>query len=90
MHRRDFIGRAALGAAAVSQAPANRQTLGPKAPSSDLKIAVVGLGRRGMKLLETVHKIPGTEVSVCCDIVGDRLDEARRFVRDIPFTALMG
>jgi predicted dehydrogenase len=43
-----------------------------------------------MRLLETVHQLPGVEITACCDIIGDRLDEARRFARDIRFTALAG
>ena len=90
MDRRDFFGKATLGVAAVSEAFADPQPVAPTAPSGDLKIGFVGLGRQGMKLLGIVSKMPGTRVTICCDIRGDRLDLARQFVRDIPFTAVTG
>src|SRR4030042_5933376 len=81
--RRDFLGRAALGAATASQALAASQPPGASTPAAaNFGVGFIGLGRRGFELFETVRRTPAIRISGCCDIVGERMDQARRLVPD--------
>lgn len=46
------------------------------AKSSMIQIGVIGTGKRGLGLIDTINKIPNLKVVACCDIIPENLDEA--------------
>jgi predicted dehydrogenase len=69
--RRGFLGRSALGAAALATAVGAR---GQEAPSQRVVVGVMGLGR-GLSLAEQFATQPGVEVRYCCDVDSKRAAE---------------
>jgi len=69
--RRNFLrSSAALGAA-----PA---LLGQDSPNEKLRLAMVGVGTRGIYLLEQMQECPNTEISVICDLYDANLARAQK------------
>lgn len=78
--RRDFIARSAaagmvLGAPAILHAKS-------KTPSDTLNIAIVGFGKQGEVLFESMANIPGIRVQAICDIWDNRRQVGVKRTRD--------
>jgi predicted dehydrogenase len=67
--RRSLLG----GAGAVSGAPA---ILAQRSPNDTIGVAMVGVGTRGIYLLERAQECPNTEVRVICDLYDSNLKRA--------------
>jgi predicted dehydrogenase len=74
LNRRNFL-TAGAASAAVAGAPAihAQQNVNDK-----LRVAVVGVGTRGIYLLERVQECPNTEIAMICDLYDDNLDRAKK------------
>jgi predicted dehydrogenase len=70
INRREFIGTAAVGAAAIS-------TLGAKAADvPKIKLGLIGCGWYGMVDVEAAFKVGGIEVVALCDVDGKHLEDS--------------
>lgn len=75
MNRRNFIGKAAAGAAAVTIIP--RHVLGGKgyiAANDRINIGFIGVGKQVYTLLNSIGKCPGTVAVAACDVYRKKLD----------------
>lgn len=67
--RRQFLGTAAMGVAAVAIfSPLTSCT--PKPVDTDIKLGFIGMGRQSMFLLSGFIQIPGVKVVAGCDVYG--------------------
>src|SRR5687767_12347089 len=73
LNRRSFIKSTALGAAALSL-PA-RSWSQVEGSNSDVRVAVVGFGGRGMSHVEGFSKMSGVRVTALCDVDSKILDK---------------
>jgi predicted dehydrogenase len=72
--RRSFLKTAsAAGAAGMVSAPA---VLAQKNPNDKIRLAMIGVGTRGIYLLERMQECPNTEVGIICDIYDANLQRA--------------
>lgn len=69
--RRTFL----KSASALPAAPA---VLAQPKPNERLRLAVVGVGTRGIYLLERMQEAPNTEIAVICDLYDSNLERARK------------
>lgn len=88
--RRDVLRTAALSgmALAAGTLPAvgeatpqarGRTMIGvPFEPRDQIRIGIIGVGGRGMSLMNDLLAVPNCEIRAVCDIVRDRVVEARR------------
>lgn len=74
MNRREFLGTAAAGSAAVWGAPA---FLGAGSPNQALNVAVIGAGGRGAHDSKKVEQA-GANIVAVCDVSEQRLQGAQR------------
>src|SRR5215469_1556471 len=74
--RREFLGKAALGAAAVLMYPGAR-VLGA---NDRVRLGLVGAGGRGSELLKQVLNVPNAELVAVADVYTRRLEEASQAV----------
>ena len=51
-------------------------------PIKKVRVAIIGVGRRGISALRRVSMIPGTEVVAVADLFQDRIDESVKWLRD--------
>lgn len=72
--RRDFIKKAAAGAAAFLAYPTAR-ALGA---NDRVRLAMIGVGSRGQELLKQTLELPNAQVVAVADVYTRRFDEARR------------
>lgn len=73
LSRRDFLTHAALGASAVTLVP--REVVGGPEhipPSDTIRVASIGIGGMGVRDVQTVADIEGTEIVALCDVDRDR------------------
>lgn len=47
-----------------------------------VRMGVVGLGRRGYALLETVLECEEAKITAVCDVYEDRRNEAAKYIKD--------
>lgn len=47
-----------------------------------VRMGVVGLGRRGYALLETILECEEAKITVVCDVYEDRRNEAAKHIKD--------
>ena len=73
INRREFLDRAAVGAAAMSLA--GRMAIGQDAPSDRVVVGVMGLSR-GMALTQGFSEQPNVEVRYVCDTDCTRAEQA--------------
>ena len=66
--------------ASVSGAPMQGVGLGRKLKK--VRVAVIGVGRRGVSALHRISMIPGTEVAAIADLFQDRIDGELKYLRD--------
>ena len=55
-----------LGGLMVAKAPSFGKTV---SVSSAIQVGVIGTGKRGLGLINTMRKVPGLKVVACCDII---------------------
>lgn len=75
MDRRAFLK---TGAAAPAALAAQAQT----GASQKLRLASIGVGTRGIYLLERMQECPNTEIGVICDLYDSNLERARKTAFD--------
>jgi predicted dehydrogenase len=63
------------GAAAIAGAPA---ILAQRSPNDRLGVAMVGVGTRGIYLLEHIQECPNTEIRVICDLYESNIRRAQK------------
>jgi predicted dehydrogenase len=73
--RRDFLKTAAAAPAALAGAPA---ILAQRGANDRLGIAMVGVGTRGIYLLERAQEAPNTEIRVICDLYDANIARAQK------------
>ena len=76
MNRRNFIGRAAAGAAAITVIP--RHVLGGNgfvAANDKINLAYIGTGKQSFGLLSSIMKCKETMVLAACDVYGAKLEK---------------
>jgi len=74
MERRSFV-KAAAGASTITGAPA---ILAQKNPNDRLQVAVIGVGTRGIYLLERVQECPNTDIHTICDLYDGNIARAAK------------
>ena len=74
--RRDFLKKAALGAAVAATYPTSR-ALGA---NDRIRVGMIGPGARGQELLGQLLKLPDAQVVAFADVYTRRLDEAKQKV----------
>ena len=78
MHRREFLKNTASGVAAVALTPELSQLFPPMPQGDPLRIGLVGVGKRGRRILEELAKIDAASVVAVCDIDEKRLNGATK------------
>jgi len=73
--RRNFLKSSSALGAAITAAPA---VLAQRNPNDKLRLAVVGVGTRGIYLLEQMQEAPNTEIAVICDLYDSNLARAQK------------
>ncbi len=71
--RRSFI-QLSTSAAALGAAPA---ALSQRNPNDKLRLAMVGVGTRGIYLLERMQECPNTEIGIICDLYDSNIKRAQ-------------
>ncbi len=76
--RRKFIASSALGMGSLVAIPSlfARQSKDILHVPDMVRIGIVGTGKRGLGLVNTIATIPGLEVVACCDIIAENLQAA--------------
>lgn len=69
MDRRDFLKSGSLAAPAV---------LAQRNPNDRLGVAMIGVGTRGIYLLERVQECPNTEIRLICDLYDSNIARAQK------------
>ncbi len=77
--RRDFLQKAALGAAVLLAYPPSR-VLGA---NDRLRVGMIGVGNRGQDLLKEIMAVPNTQVVAIADVYSRRHDEAKKMAPGI-------
>jgi predicted dehydrogenase len=72
--RRDFIKKAAAGAAAFLAYP----TASVLGANDRVRLAIIGVGSRGQELLKQTLELPNAQVVAVADVYTRRFDEARK------------
>jgi predicted dehydrogenase len=75
--RRDFIKKAAVGAAAFLTPTLAANALGA---NDRVRVAMIGAGSRGQELLHQTLVTPGMQVVAVADVYTRRLDEAKQII----------
>ena len=79
--RRNFIK--ATAGAGIYLASAKYSAIFAKNNSEPpVRLAFVGVGSRGMSMLETALMLEGVEIVAVCDIVAERVEKAQQLVKD--------
>jgi predicted dehydrogenase len=77
--RREFLGKAALGTAAMLVVPGAR-VLGA---NDRVRVGLVGAGGRGTELLKQILQVPNAELVAVADVYTRRLEEAKQAVPNV-------
>lgn len=60
-----------------------RSVMGLRTESlSKVRIGLIGLGMRGMDGVQRLLKVDGVEITAVCDVMPERVDEAKKLVKD--------
>jgi predicted dehydrogenase len=74
--RRSFLkSSTALGASALASAPA---VLAQRNPNDRIRVASIGVGTRGIYLLERMQECPNTEIALICDLYDANIARAQK------------
>lgn len=76
LSRRGFLAGTAAGASLAAQTAMPRRVL----PSDRINLGVIGVGNRGMYVLEHFMRQPDVHVAAVCDCFADRRERAKAFV----------
>ena len=99
MNRRDFLkGAAWAGALSAAGGCANMFRISPGGmasglrlkPMSRVRVGMLGVGSRGTAAVRRLVKIDGVEITAVCDLVPERVERARKMVRDACGRELVG
>ena len=71
--RRNFVGRAAAGAAAITVIPGI--SFAANEGGDKIRLGFIGTGIQSHGLLNNILKCPGTVVMACCDVVSTKLEK---------------
>jgi predicted dehydrogenase len=71
--RRNFVGTAAVSAAALSVIPG--LSLAVNTASEKIRLGYIGVGIQSHGLLKNLNKCPETVVMACCDVVSTKVDK---------------
>src|SRR5712692_4892920 len=77
--RRDFLGKMALGTAAMLAYPSG-SALGA---NDRVRVGMIGVGGRGQELLKQVQSVPNAELVAIADIYTLRHEEAKAMAPNI-------
>ena len=73
--RRKFVANSVLTVGGLMAL--NMPLLGKtKALNDTVQLGVIGTGKRGLGLINTMRNVPGLEVVACCDIIPENLQAA--------------
>lgn len=79
MDRRTFLKTSAAAGAglvfAANQAPAQPA---PKSANNRIRVACIGVGTQGHRLLQAVQSVPDTEIGVICDLYTGNIERAKQ------------
>lgn len=75
LDRRNFLAATAGSAAALTGAPA---VLAQRNPNDRIGVAMIGVGTRGIYLLEQVQECPNTEIRLICDLYDSNIQRAQK------------
>lgn len=78
MNRRDFVRTSGITAAALTAMP--EKSLFASAPNEKIKVALIGVGLRGLSHLDLLLKRSDVEVTAICDIDPDMLERAKKII----------
>lgn len=79
MNRRTFLKTSAAAGAGLAFA-ANRpfaQTA-PSSPNNKIRVACIGVGTRGHRLLQQAQNVPDTEITTICDLYTSNIERAKK------------
>lgn len=79
LNRRSFI-KATAGASIYLASARYSKIFAKNNPERPVKLGFVGVGSRGMSMLETALMIKGVEITAICDIVEERVERAQQLV----------
>ena len=91
MYRRDFLKSAALaGVVAAADGCANAFRLSPGGmdsgfrmkPMERVRVGMIGVGSRGSAAVRRIVEIDGVDIVAVCDLVQERVERARKLVKD--------
>ena len=90
--RREFLkGAVWMGLAAVAAGCTHERMFGfsgapmqgfAMKPIKKVRVACIGVGKRGMSALRRISLVPGTEVVAIADLFQDRVDRERKWLKD--------
>jgi predicted dehydrogenase len=83
--RREFMGRSLLGSAAAGLAYSAQSFAQTAAASDKVTVGMVGVGIRGLQLMQSVLRVGGN-VAVVCDLYDGHLRRAQEIQADTPTT----
>ncbi len=71
MSRRNFVGKTAAGAAALTVIPGF--TMATNTGTDKIRLGFIGVGKQSHSLLKDLNKCPETVVMACCDVVSTKV-----------------
>ena len=78
MDRRTFLKNSALAGAGLAlagnRAPA---AVSGRDANSKIRLACIGVGTQGHRLLQAAQRVPGTEIAVICDLYTGNINRAK-------------
>lgn len=77
LNRRQFIQQAGVAAGVATTSTAGVRSTGVQGANDRIGVGFIGFGIRGPFLLRAVEKIPGAQVTACCDLYDGRLEGIR-------------
>lgn len=78
MDRRTFLkSSAAAGAGAVLAAQRAPAAVEQRNPNNKIRVACIGVGTQGHRLLQAAQAVPDTEISVICDLYTTNIERAK-------------
>jgi predicted dehydrogenase len=76
MERRDFMIKGGLASTAILASTASKASPLFWETERPVRLGIVGTGSRGGGLIPIINRIPGLEVTACCDVLPFRLEAA--------------
>lgn len=78
MDRRTFLKSGAAAGAGLVLATGQAPAQGAKGANNRIRVACIGVGTQGHRLLQAVQAVPDTEVSVICDLYTSNIERAKK------------